>query len=142
DHETQAIDLSPLLPLMPFAANSFTLSFGGVSTLPLTLTGVGATDATAIQNALNALATIQGVRPPDPDPTTPPPATPGAVAVVSTAVPGVFDTTFNYFGDQPLIGGISRVGPDAQHIGLTIRLPYNATAAQIQSAIQAVSQAN
>ncbi|HZJ15484.1 MAG TPA: hypothetical protein VFD27_10555, partial [Chthoniobacteraceae bacterium] len=139
DHETQTIDLSPLLPYV--ANQSFTLSFGGLSTLPLTLTNGGATDATAIQNALNALATVQSIRPPDPDPITPPPATPGAVAVVSTA-PGVFDTTFNYFGDQPLIGGISRVGFDAQHIGLTIRLPYNATAAQIQSAIQAVSQAN
>ena len=138
DRETQTINLSPLLA---FGTNQlFTLSFAGASTLPLKLTDGGATDATAIQDALNALTTVQAVRPPDPDPTTPPAAIPGAVAVVSTT-PGVFDVTFNIFGGQPLISGVSRVGPDAQHIGLTIRLPYNATAAQIQAAIQAVSQA-
>ena len=41
-----------------------------------------------------------------------------------------------------MITGVSKVGPNASQIGTTIRLPYNATAAQIDSALEAVSQAS
>ena len=61
------------------------------------------------------------------------------VTVTSTA-PGLFDIAFNSFGNQSLLAGASQVGPTPTQIGTTVRLPGNATAAQIESAIERVSQ--
>ena len=142
DHEIQTINLSGIESGGPngFAANTFDLVFDpdGSGPLPsdvtpqLTLTGTDSTDATAIQTALNALPGIKTTQPPVPPGS-------GAVAVTTTAH-GVFDVTFNFFGDQSSIGGLSQVGPDAQHLGVTSRLHYNATAADIQTALALVSE--
>ena len=118
-HEIQRLDLSQYATL---ANTEFTLTFvDGISaTLPVTA------NATDIKTALNAVSTIKGVRT---DNT-------GAINV-TTVSPNVFDIDFNIFGNQPaIIGLLTKSG------GTTVRLPYNATAQAIETALDAVSIAD
>jgi hypothetical protein len=118
DRETQLLDLRDFIGS---ANTSFTFDFGSSRTIPLD----GTATAASLETALNALPAIRGIRTNNT----------GAVTVTETA-PGSeqFLVTFNIFGDQPsLFGGGTFNG------GQTPRLLANATAAQIEAAIDAVS---
>ncbi len=124
NHEIQTVDVSSIVG---FAANgTFQLTFNGDTTAALP----GNADATAIMNALNALPAVQNIQNDGL----------GSVTVSAGATAGVFDISFDYFGDQPTIVGVSKVGPNPAQIGSTLRLPYNATALDIENAINSVSQ--
>ena len=114
-HESQLLDLSKIVGV---ANTTYTLSFGNAATTGLT----GASTALDIENALNALVSIQNT---DPD------GVSGSVSVTETApASGKFNVVFETFGNQPSILGSGLVGS-----GQTIRLPHDATPAQIQAAL-------
>jgi hypothetical protein len=118
DRESQILDLRRFIGE---AGTAFNLTFGAGTTTTLG----GAATAADIQNALNALISIQSIRS----------APIGAVTVTETSAGSeLFQVVFNIFGDQPSISGLGTVNG-----GATVRLPSTASAADIQSAINAVS---
>lgn len=126
-HQVHDLDLSKF-----FTAPStfFAVTFNGETTSALP---VGATN-TQIQTAINALASVQALRT-------------GNTGMVTVTIPNAlaphdFRVELNMFGDQtPLISAM--VGIDAVHPllsnGVTARLPYNATPAQVEAAIEVVN---
>ena len=125
DREVQTLNLSAL---SSYGANSrFNLNFDGDTAAVLP----GNASAANIDAVLEALPSIQALAPGG-----------NNVTVTTTPAAGVFEIAFNTFGDQPIISGLSQVGPSATQIGITTRLPGNASAADIQAAINLVSQTN
>ncbi len=127
NHQVHDLDLSNF-----FTAPStfFAVTFNGETTSALP---VGATN-TQIETAINALASVQALRT----------GNTGRVAVTvpNALAPHDFRVELNMFGDQtPLISamvGIDAVNPILSN-GVTARLPYNATPAQVEAAIEVVN---
>jgi hypothetical protein len=103
-HETQQVNLSNLIGV---AGGTFKLTFNGESTTPLSATATAAEIATAL-NALDSVKDLRGDRT-------------GAVVVTANATPGLFDISFNTFGDQAVIKGKSLTTTDRVFSSVELR---------------------
>ncbi len=92
NHETQRVTLDPSLPGL--SGSQFHLTFNGETTAPISANA----SAADVQNALNALNSVQDLR-----------ADGAGSVTVSLVSTGVYDVSFNSFGDQPNINGHSLV---------------------------------
>jgi len=122
-HEIQQLDLSAFTSV---GANAnYSLQFGTDSTSGLT----GASTATDIDAELEQLSAISSLNG----------AVPGDNVTVTAAGNGKFNVEFNLFGPRTGTGTTLLSGIGALGSGQTVRLPFNATAADVQTAINAVS---
>lgn len=124
--EVQRLDLNPYAAV----GNAvFNVSFGVDSS---TVMVAGTATAADIQNAFNALPSIQALITNNT----------GAVSVTETS-PGshVFDITFNVFGNQPSVAatlGTDDAATPAPDFAFSARIPFSSTAAQIETALESV----
>ncbi len=110
---------------------SFVVSLNGDTSIALP---AGTTNPVVIENAINALANVQALRTGNSGKV--------AVTVPDAAKPHDFRIEYNIFGDQSAIigvlNGVDTVNPLLSN-GLSSRLGYNATPAQVEAALKAVN---